>query len=467
MMGKLGQKKIAVWAMGFAAVALYSCFVVRRSERQLEIILHDASLFTIQQNDATSSLSPLPSKTTTSTTTTTTTSDHDGTSSSSASRTTTTTNTSKPIRQSPEPTVQLFNGFESNNCSSPERYRIPLHSNSSMSSSSNGPAARPRIVFLTAKFGHAQKFKNDILHRRKEAIDTFEWLTDENAFAYYKFPEHWFLHQQHSSPNNNNDGDDDIDDDDNPSYGYSHQHTAFLKNPNDESAVGGGFWFWKPPLILDHLQELNNGDYLVYADYDQEIWWPCITDLLVYMMNDSNNTIDWALPRWLGGLEAAYTKHDVFQAYCTGHLDADQLQTAFFSAQWEAGIHIIKKSDRAVQLVQQWQRATEHYRAISDTPSLLTNHPEFQEHRRDQTLLNMMLKCWFPPAVVVQEAPHPCGWMYGENMIHFFFLQLPTTTMPVEEIAWLEEYRRDFWTSLNRYSWLNPIERRRRRRRRR
>jgi hypothetical protein len=47
------------------------------------------------------------------------------------------------------------------------------------------------------------------------------------------------------------------------------RHTRSLQNETDNSARGGGYWFWKPNLMLHHLkQNLEDGNLLIYADND-------------------------------------------------------------------------------------------------------------------------------------------------------------------------------------------------------
>jgi hypothetical protein len=46
------------------------------------------------------------------------------------------------------------------------------------------------------------------------------------------------------------------------------KHLMFLDKPKHSSNVGSGYWFWKSVLIGHHLDELNDGDFIVYSDSD-------------------------------------------------------------------------------------------------------------------------------------------------------------------------------------------------------
>jgi hypothetical protein len=282
---------------------------------------------------------------------------------------------------------RTIEGFTTSNCSSPEQYRA-LQS-------------KHTFKFVTAKFGHAEKFKDAVLQRRQEAIQTIDWLDEENAIGLYSVPDQWIK----EFPN----------------------HTQFLDNPEHESATGGGWWFWKPVVILEQLETLQDGDFLFYADNDQIPWWPTISDFLSFMIDHPE--YDWALPRWHGGTEFGYTKKDVFVAHCAStDMDKEQLRKSFRTGQWEAGIHIIRNSVRTRQLARQWKALATDYHAISDEPSYLPNHQGFEEHRRDQSLLNMLIKCAFRVGLLYTRVPHNCGWLFGSNLIDFHFLVLPIVT---------------------------------------
>jgi hypothetical protein len=293
-------------------------------------------------------------------------------------------------------------------CESKDRFRkLPLKLNQ-------------RVVYLSGKMGHNNGFQTEIQNREIEAIEKLHWLRNASDTIFlYEVPEHWRNHEPYK------------------------QHTQFLKDPTHASSTGGGWWFWKPPLILDALKQLSPNDVLVYSDYDQTTWWPALADFIDHILK--NPEIDWALPRWQGGTESKYTKRDVFEAYC-----GTPTSILRHTPQWEAGIHIFRPTRRVIQFVEEWQRATEDYEAISDTESLVPNEPSFAEHRRDQSLLNLMHKCWFTSdeAKYVQ-APHPCGWLYGKGLIDFYFITLPSLKTS-EELTLLHHRRQRFWASHNR-----------------
>jgi hypothetical protein len=291
-----------------------------------------------------------------------------------------------------------FDIFTTSNCSSPELYGTL-------------PASNHTVRFVTAKFGHAEKFKKQVLERRQEAIHKFDWLNEENAIGLYSVPDHW----REEFPN----------------------HTQFLDNPEHESATGGGWWFWKSVVILEQLEALQEGDFLFYADNDlSQVWWPSISDLLSLLLEHPE--YDWALTKFVGGVlngdrypgpEYVWTKEDVFVAHCgSANIDQAQLRKAFHTDQWEAGIHIIRNTPKSRQVARQWKILSMHYHAISDEPSYLSNHASFAQNRRDQSLLNMLLKCTYRAGLRHTQVPHNCGYVYDLDLVHFYFVMFPDRT---------------------------------------
>ena len=307
-----------------------------------------------------------------------------------------------------------FEGFNKMNCFSRERYRIQQLNRTNKI-----------IRFATAKFGYREKFKREVLQRRKEAINKFEWLDAENAIGLYKVPDHW----RKEFPN----------------------HTQFLDNPQHESATGGGWWFWKSVVILEQLESLRDGDLLLYADNDLlTVWWPSISDLLKLMLE--NPEYDWAATKFVTGAdwpgpELVYTKQDVFVAHCgSADLDEIQLRQAYYTPQWEAGIHIIRNSRKSKQFARQWKTLSLEYHTISDEPSYIRNHDRFGEYRRDQSLFNILLKCTYRVGLAHTQVPHNCGYIYDNNWVHFHFLKFPDRTD--DELITLQERAKSAWSTL-------------------
>jgi hypothetical protein len=53
---------------------------------------------------------------------------------------------------------------------------------------------------------------------------------------------------------------------------------------------------------------------------------------------------------------------------------------------------IIRKCDTSVRIIKQWMSLCERYELLDDSPSVVENHPEFIEHRHDQSILSLLLR---------------------------------------------------------------------------
>jgi hypothetical protein len=242
----------------------------------------------------------------------------------------------------------------------------------------NWPSPTPAVYHVTGRF-HANptKFKAKIDGYRK-AMQRFQVIEPNKAFFYDKFP-------------------DEILQD--PIY---EPHLTFLKkDPTHPSRRGGGYWFWKGPLMLHHLQhDVREGDFLVYADTDMLDHFVWLPNVLEFMVEEDQNLVMYQIPQ----KNRLYTKSDVYHAYCGGTLK-DQLRDQ--RNQFAASFVIIRKDKATMQLTELWKRGTQTYHFINDDPSTMKNVPLFREHRHDQSIITLILHCLFqlPPP---RYYPHTC-----------------------------------------------------------
>jgi hypothetical protein len=101
----------------------------------------------------------------------------------------------------------------------------------------------PNKVFISAKFGRDSMFAEQVARYRTQVEATGIFDADR-IHTYADFPD-WVMKDPRWS-----------------------NHLMFLDKPKHSSKVGGGYWFWKAVLIGHHLDELNDGDCIVYSDSD-------------------------------------------------------------------------------------------------------------------------------------------------------------------------------------------------------
>lgn len=150
---------------------------------------------------------------------------------------------------------------------------------------------------------------------------------------------------------------------------------------NDE--VGFGYFIWKPFIIRDAMDKMSDGDILFYCDCG-DIFHPGIVKLVENIIED-----DCCLLPLGGFINKNWSKRD-----CFVYMNCDD-ESYWESLQLEAGIGFWKVCDQSKKIVDEWIEYSQDRRIISDDKNVCEkeNFPEFNEHRRDQSILtNIAIK---------------------------------------------------------------------------
>lgn len=149
---------------------------------------------------------------------------------------------------------------------------------------------------------------------------------------------------------------------------------------------GFGYWCWKPQVILQSLEQMNDNDWLIYADSGCEFIHNQGKNLLEKLQILKNHDI---VGFRLGGLlEKQWTKGDIFAHF--GVLDNPKF---IESPQIKATAIFMKKSPFTLQLINEWLEIIyNHFYLVDDSPSITPNYPEFRENRHDQSIFSMLMK---------------------------------------------------------------------------
>jgi len=171
---------------------------------------------------------------------------------------------------------------------------------------------------------------------------------------------------------------------DNPIY---KPHLEFLHNESSPTARGAGFWFWKPVMIHYHLEQMDYGDILFYADtdlVDVHFGWNEIKNVTQFLKTNSQNVALY----YSTETERYWNKRDVYQHYCPD-LDPNNDKSHSYAAGW----HIIRKTPGVMKFYRDWKDGVSVIHHVDDSPSVLPNIKYFSEHRHDQSIMNLLLKC--------------------------------------------------------------------------
>lgn len=159
---------------------------------------------------------------------------------------------------------------------------------------------------------------------------------------------------------------------------YYNRHKEIFSQPR-----GAGYWLWKPYVILKALQEMDEGDYLMYADAGV-LYCSSILPMQRQLEQDGQD-IYFTSSFWTS---AYWTKRD---AYILMNCDTpDYYDTRDIAA----GYLLIKKTPASVQFIRQWQHYMEDPRILTDQPSVCGKPelPQFREHRHDESILMLLVK---------------------------------------------------------------------------
>jgi hypothetical protein len=137
---------------------------------------------------------------------------------------------------------------------------------------------------------------------------------------------------------------------------------------------GAGYWLWKPYFIDKVINEMNEGDILIYCDAGVEIF-NNVNHIVDRMKNDVflfGNTYD----------HVHWCKMDVIKAICP------TIQT---NKQVQASVMFFRVSETSKLFIKRWLQYCTKPGFIDDSKSISQNHSEFQEHRHDQAIITCLV----------------------------------------------------------------------------
>lgn len=145
---------------------------------------------------------------------------------------------------------------------------------------------------------------------------------------------------------------------------------------------GSGYWLWKPFIILNFINQINDGDLLIYADSGIEI----IANLepLIDLCTKQNGILLFKVHG--GHPNRKWTKRDCFVL-----MNCDS-EYYWNSEQVNASFQVYIKNPASVGFLQNYLYYCQQINILTDLPNIspLGNHPEFVDHRHDQSVLSLL-----------------------------------------------------------------------------
>lgn len=167
---------------------------------------------------------------------------------------------------------------------------------------------------------------------------------------------------------------------------FNFDESIFDNNFNkilEKKERGYGFWLWKPYIILQTLNLMNENDILIYCDSGCKLFIEAKKRLQEYfsLLEKSEYC---SLSFQLRYIEKDWTKRDLLELF-KGLENTNQLMATSF---------LLKKNKKSLELVNNWLNISlmENQHFINDTLSRLPNYPSFQDHRHDQSIFSLLRK---------------------------------------------------------------------------
>lgn len=152
---------------------------------------------------------------------------------------------------------------------------------------------------------------------------------------------------------------------------------------------GAGFWSWKPFIIQKRLNEVPDGDVVLYCDvgriYPFKLLDQSIEPYVEWMHARGQEIMPGVEIPWDGPV-SRWTKRDALMAL---DMDREEILTA---TPIQASFSIWCAGSKSRDFAAKWMDLCSQRKLISDDPSdcKLGEHPEFQENRHDQALLSLL-----------------------------------------------------------------------------
>ena len=170
---------------------------------------------------------------------------------------------------------------------------------------------------------------------------------------------------------------------------FKKTHTQLLSQQR-----GGGYWCWKPYIILKTMLSIQKDEWILYADagccliYNRK---PKVTEIIKQMESNRKSILAYQMNHQL---EKKWTKTDL-QLYLDTDDNTGQLMATSF---------LVKNNKKMRDLFSLMIRIMQHHpELVDDSPSNQANDETFSEHRHDQSLFSLLRKHMYAEDVYVMN----------------------------------------------------------------
>lgn len=150
----------------------------------------------------------------------------------------------------------------------------------------------------------------------------------------------------------------------------------------------GGYYWWKPVVILHALNNIDDGDVLLYLDAGSTIkkeYEKRFNQYINILLKQRIKVLGFYLAG-KGWKEYIWTKRDTFK-----FLNCDEKKYVR-SSQVIATMIFFQRDKTAFKLLEEWKFYANCDHIVNNDPSFEPNYEGFIEHRYDQSIFSLLLK---------------------------------------------------------------------------
>lgn len=161
-----------------------------------------------------------------------------------------------------------------------------------------------------------------------------------------------------------------------------------FKNKLSPIHRGFGYWCWKPQVILQTLERIDDGDIMQYCDAGCHLNPDGRKRLLEYFDIAANSKSGILLFRDPTVWDYQYTKGDLFN-----YLKVIDNKAITHTNQFAGGIWFIRKEEATINFIKSCIAVFEaDFSLIDDSASKIPNFEGFIDHRHDQSISSILAK---------------------------------------------------------------------------
>lgn len=166
---------------------------------------------------------------------------------------------------------------------------------------------------------------------------------------------------------------------------FFEKHKTFI-NSNKR---GYGYWIWKPQIILQTLEKIQENDILIWCDSGSTIQGGNSDKLSQYvnLLNSNEGMIGFSIKH----IAKNWTKRSLIEYITEKYsLDNDKINSYLESPQATSGIIMMRRCEKTINVIKDWRDVMENYNLIND--ELNNEAPYLKEHRHDQSVWDLIAK---------------------------------------------------------------------------